>query len=440
MLLNQVPDFFTRRRQEWIKRHPHAALILPGALEWTRNGSVTYPFRQDSSFHYLTGYPEAEAALVIAPAGSRSAARSILFVRRREPDRELWDGERYGIDRAKSIFHVDEAFPIEELEQRLSALLVDAEEIHFALSQPRALDRIVLAAMEQAKKTRARQTDRAFVLRDPATSVGELRLFKSEEEIALMRQAARISAETHLEVMRTVKPGMNEAEVQLQLEYGFKKRGAARHAYEPIVGGGKNATCLHYRDNNEELRDGDLLLIDAAGECGYYASDITRTFPVGKQFSAPQAQLYDIVLKSQLEGIAVARPGTTIDEVHQKCMAVLVDGLIEIGLLSGKRADLIAAGAHRRFYPHNTSHWLGLDVHDSGAYRESDGSRVLKPGMVITIEPGLYVQPGDTAAPEVYRGIGIRIEDDILITEHGNEVMSAAVPKERKDVEAVRRG
>ncbi len=440
MLLKEVSESHARRRKEWIKRHSHAALILPGAIECVRNASVTFPFRQESSFHYLTGYPEADAVLVITPAGKQAPARSLLFVRKREVERELWDGERYGMDRAMQIFSFEEVYPLEELEQRLAALLVDAEEIHFALSQPRGLDRIVLAAMEQAKKNRMRQSEHAFSLCDPAGSVGEMRIIKAPEEIELMRKAARISAETHLEVMRTVKPGMNEAEVQLALEYGFKKRGAQRHAYEPIVGGGKNATCLHYRDNNEVLRDGDMLLIDAAGECGYYASDITRAFPVGTKFSEPQAKLYDLVLKSQLEGIALARPGTTIDEVHQKCMAVLVDGLIDLGLLTGKRSELIQTGAHRRFYPHNTSHWLGLDVHDSGAYREANGSRVLKAGMVITIEPGLYVQPNDQGAPESYRGIGIRIEDDVLITEHGNEVMSAGVPKERKDVEAARRG
>jgi Xaa-Pro aminopeptidase len=440
MLLSQVSEIHARRRKAWMQSHPTGLLIAPGNIEATRNGSVTYPFRQDSTLHYLTGYPEAEAILVLAPAGKASKARSILFVRRREVERELWDGERYGVERARSIFGVDEAFALEEFEQRLPGLIADASEVHFAINHPRKLENVVLSAMEAAKKLRARTSAQPLTLHDPSVSVGEMRIIKSEEEAQLMRRAAQISAETHLEVMKAVRPGMNEAEVEGLLEFGFRKRGSKRHAYESIVAVGKNATCLHYRDNNEELRDGELLLIDAAGEYGMYASDITRTYPVGRKFSEPQARLYDIVLRAQKEGIALARPGVTIEEVHFKCVDVLVDGLIELGLLQGKRSELVQAAAHRRFYPHNTSHWLGLDVHDSGAYREQGGSRVLKPGMVITIEPGLYVQPNDTVAAAEYRGIGIRIEDDVLITDHGNEVMTAAVPKERKDVEAARAG
>ncbi len=442
MLLNQVSGEFQARRHALMQSHAHTAVILPGAVELTRNASTTFPFRQDSSFYYLTGFEEPDAILVLVPwVGSPSKTRrfrSVAFVRKRDAEREIWEGEHYGVERVREIFGFDETYPIDEFESRLAGLLSDSEKVFYALNQPRGLDRVVLPAIEKATKARMRSSHLPMSIHHPATLVGEMRLLKSLSEIENMRRAAQISAETHTEVMKVVRPGMTEFDVETMLEYGFKRRGCKRSAYDSIVAGGKNATCLHYRFNNEELRDGDLLLIDAAGEIGLYAADITRTYPVGKKFTPVQARVYDIVLRAQKAGIELAKPGSTIEDVHRQCVDVLVDGLIELGLLKGKRTDLVQSGAYRRFYMHNTSHWLGLDVHDSGAYREASGSRKLLAGSVITVEPGLYMQHEDQTIPAEYRGIGIRIEDDVLITESGNEVMSRAAPKEREEVEALR--
>jgi Xaa-Pro aminopeptidase len=276
------------------------------------------------------------------------------------------------------------------------------------------------------------------VLEDMMASIGSLRLIKDELEKELMRKSARITAETHKELMAKVKPGINEREVEYLLEYGFKSRGAKRVSYGSIVAGGKNATCLHYHENNESLRDGDLLLIDAAGEFEMYSSDITRTFPVGKKFSKEQAAIYDIVLESQKSGIEFARPGVTMQALHDHCTGILIEGLLRLGFLKGTREEILRDKSFRRFYPHSTGHWIGLDTHDVGLYMDGAESRKLEPGMVITIEPGIYIQPNDLEVPAEYRGIGIRIEDDILITENGRENLTAFVPKERNEIEALR--
>jgi Xaa-Pro aminopeptidase len=274
---------------------------------------------------------------------------------------------------------------------------------------------------------------------DPNALLGEMRMFKSKDEIESMRRACQITANAHKKAMIETKPGMNEFEVEALIDYEFRRQGAQRVGYGSILAGGKNACCLHYRANNEVLRDGDLVLIDAGAEYDYYTSDITRTFPVGRAFSKEQATIYDLVLKSQMECIAMAKPGTTLAAIHRHASEVLVEGMLSLGLMKGKVDEIITSGQVKRFYPHGTGHWLGMDVHDVGLYQVNGEPRKLEPGMMFTIEPGFYVQPDDKDAPSAYKGIGIRIEDDILITSGGCEVMTSGVPKARDEIEALRK-
>lgn len=438
MLLSQVPSYFKARRDALMKTHPGSVFVFPANAEVLRNPDVHYPFRQESNFFYLSGFDEPESFLVLSPASGAGSHRMTLFVRKRDAEKEMWEGERYGVEGAQKVFGADEAHVIDEFDQKLPALLKGSDRIFYRLGVSETTDRRVLSAVETYRRSLGRSGKALAPILDPNEAVGEMRLFKSPEEIALMRKACQITAQAHKTLMKEVRPGMNEFEVEALVDYLLRKNGCQRVGYGSIIAGGKNATCLHYRANNETLKDGDLLLIDAGGEFDYYTSDITRCFPVGKGFTDGQAKIYDLVLKTQKEAISMAKPGGKIPEIHKRVCEVLTDGMLSLGLMSGKRDELVQNAAYRRFYPHNTSHWLGMDVHDVGLYLKNGEPRELQPGMVLTIEPGFYVQPGDMDAPEQFRNIGIRIEDDILITQGGHENLTQDAPKERADIEALK--
>ena len=438
MLATRIPSYYKARRDALMKANRDSVFILPAAPEAVRNSDVTYPYRQESYFHYLSAFSEPESFLVLAPTGASGSYKMALFVRHRDPEKEMWLGERYGVEGAINVFGADEAFVVEEFDKKLPEYLKDASKVYYRLGFNEAMDRRILAALDAFRRSLGRTGKGILPIVDPTDAIAEMRLFKTAEEVEILGKSCHITALAHKEVMKAVKPGMNEAEVEAFIEYQFRKGGAQRVGFGTIVAGGKNAACLHYTSNNEPLRDGELILVDAGGEYDYYSADITRTFPVGRKFTSAQAKVYDLVLKSQVAGIEMAKPGTTLAEIHKKVTEVLVDGFVSLGLLSGTRDEIISSGAHKRFFPHNTSHWLGLDVHDVGFYLKDGSPRKLEPGMVFSVEPGFYVQPGDTQTPAEYRNIGIRIEDDVLITEKGCEVLTSEVPKKREEIEALR--
>jgi len=432
MLLSQAPAYFKTRRQKLMAAHPDSVFIFPASSELIRNGDVHFSFRQESNLYYLTGFDEPESALVLAKG------KSYLFVRKRDAEKEMWEGERYGIEGAVKVFGIDEAFLIEDFEKKMPELLKGTEHVFYRLGMCESQDRRVMAVLDQFRRSQGRSGKSLVAIADPNQVVGEMRLFKSPEEAALLRKACDITSGGHRFLMENVKPGMNEFEVEAMTDYFFRKSGCKRNGYDSIVAGGKNATCLHYRSNNEVLRDGELLLVDAGGEFEYYTSDITRTFPIGKKFAPAQAKAYELVLKSQKEAVAMVKPGMTLPKIHQHVLEVLTEGFLSLGLLKGNAAELIKEAKHRRFYPHNTSHWLGMDVHDVGLYQINGEPRPFEAGMCFTIEPGFYVQPSDTDGTADFRNIGIRIEDDILVTSSGFENLTAAAPKDLAEIEALR--
>ena len=422
-----------------MKAYPGSVFVLPANNEFLRNPDVHYPFRQESNFYYLSGFDEPEAFLVLSPTSAKSGNyKTTLFCRKRDPEREIWDGERYGTEGALAVFGVDEAFVTQEFDKKLPELLKGAETLYYRLGADEIIDRRVHASLERFRLSSGRSGKCFIQIADPSGPLGEMRLFKSKEEVESLRKACQITAAAHKDVMREVRPGMKEFEVEALIDYSFRRKGCQRLGYGSIVAGGVNATCLHYRSNNEILKAGDLLLVDAGGEYDYYTSDITRTLPIGKTFSKVQSRVYDLVLKSQLEAISMTKPGAKIPDIHSRVCDVLVEGLLSLGLLRGKKEEIISSGNYKRFYPHSTSHWLGMDVHDVGLYYLNGEPRVLEPGMVFTIEPGFYAQTADQEVAEEYRGIGIRIEDDILVTPTGYDVLTRDVPKERAEIEELR--
>jgi Xaa-Pro aminopeptidase len=439
MLLSKIPNYFKERRDQLMKSHPGSVFLFPSAPHWVRNNDVHFPFRQESNFFYLTGLEEAESFLILAPLKSNPVAyRMILFVLPRDPEKEMWEGERYGLEGALEIFGADEAYSSHEFEKRLPEILEGSEQIFYRMGVNPALDRRIVDAIEVYRSRQGRSGKSMLPILDPTEAVGEMRILKSSSEIELMRKACDISSAAHRAAMIETRPGMNEGAIEALIDYHFRRGGCQRVGYGSIVASGKNSTCLHYRSNNEVLKDGDLLLIDAGGEYEYYSADITRTFPVGKEFTPAQAKAYDLVLKAQKEAIAMTRPGVKLPDIHRHVCQVMIDGLLSMGLLKGKPEEIFRSGEYKRFYPHNTSHWLGMDVHDAGLYQKAGDARPLEAGMVFTIEPGFYVQPSDRQAPSEYRNIGIRIEDDILVTETGFEVLTSKTPKERVELEALK--
>lgn len=430
-----------RRRFLELLRAERAAAVIPTAAHKVRNHDAEYRFRPESDFWWLTGFDEPDCCLVLLPGlGVDEEPRSVLFLRDKDREREIWTGRRLGVAAAAKGLGVDEARPIEKLWTDLPKLLENHERILYRTGADPARDQKLLEAT-----TRMRWAARGTVvppqeLADVARTLHELRLFKDEHELERMRRAAAITKEAHVEAMRRARPGVNEAEIDALLEYTFRKHGCTGPAYTPIVAGGANACILHYVENRRPLRDGDLVLIDAGAEFDYYACDVTRTFPVNGRFSAEQRAIYSIVLEAQLAAIAHARAGVRFVSVHERALEVLVRGLVGLGLLKGPVAEELAGDVYKRFYMHRTSHWLGLDVHDCGAYVKEGQSRVLEPGMVLTVEPGLYLAPDDETIDARWRGIGVRIEDDVLVTESGCEVLTAGIPKMIDEVEAACQG
>ncbi|NYE63256.1 Xaa-Pro aminopeptidase [Duganella sp. 1224] len=425
-----------RRARLLAQLPPGAVAVLQTAPEVTRNADSEYLYRHDSYFYYLTGFTEPEAALVLVAADGDAPARAILFCREKNIEREIWEGYRHGPEAARAAFGFDEAHAIGTLDERMAALLSDAPALYYALGG--TLD-VRVAGWLSAVRAKARTGVTApSVAADVLPLLDEMRLIKDAHEQAIMQRAADISAQAHIRAMRAARAGVHEYELEAELLYEFRRNGAQAPAYNAIVAAGANACVLHYSANNAPSRDGDLVLIDAGCELDGYAADITRTFPVNGTFSAPQKRLYELVLAAQEAAFKAIAPGLPYAGAHEAAVRVLAQGMLDLGLLKGELEDIIAAKRYTQFYMHGTGHWLGMDVHDVGQYRDvtqaDKPSRALQPGMVVTVEPGIYVRPAE-GVPEEYWHIGIRIEDDVLVTADGHTVLSAAAPKTVADIE-----
>ena len=410
--------------------------LLPTAAPKHRNGDAEYRFRADSDFLYLTGFGEPNALLILAKG--RKEGEQVLFLQPRQREQEIWTGRRLGVERAKETLAVDEAYSIEELDQRLPALLKGRDPLYYRTGLRPDLDMKVLGLVANLR-TRVREGNPApATIVDPSSILHEMRLRKDPHELATMRRAAEITAAAHVAAMRATRPGVHEFEIEATVEHEFRRRGADGPAYGTIVASGANATILHYTQNDRAMKDGELLLLDAGCELAGYAADVTRTWPVSGKFTPVQSRVYDLVLEAQRRSIAEVAPGKPVDAAHHVTVKTLIEGLIALGLLQGSADENLEKKHFRRFYMHRTGHWLGLDVHDAGAYF-GDGTqhRALEPGMVVTVEPGLYFAEDDEAIPAEYRGIGVRIEDDVLVTTAGHEVLTSACPKAAAEVEAI---
>jgi Xaa-Pro aminopeptidase len=397
-----------------------------------RTGDTEYRYRQDNDFYYLTGFPEPEALCLLDTGG---AERFVMFVRPRDPERETWTGRRHGVDGARERFRAEAAHTVDRFDEIFPKLLDGRERLFVTLGRDERLNQRVLEHVRRSQATRDRTGAPALALLSPTDVLHDMRLHKRPEEIERMRRAAAISAVAHREALTLARPGVNEQEIEATIDYAFRRLGATGPAYPSIVASGANATILHYIDNDRRLENGDLLLIDAGAEYDHYCADVTRTYPVGGKFGADARRVYDVVLAAQKAAIDTVAPGATFDDVHDAALRVLVDGLVSLGALSIPAGEAIEKAAYRPFYMHRTSHWLGMDVHDVGKYRLDDKPRVLEPGMVLTVEPGLYFSESVDGAGARYRGIGVRIEDDVLVTEGGHEVLTADIPKEAADLE-----
>jgi len=426
-----------QRREEFMKRIRGGVAIFPSAPTAIRNNDVEHEYRQDTDFYYLTGFEEPNAVAVFAPDNSKH--RFVLFVQPKEREREVWTGWRAGEEGAKRDYGADAAFTIDKLDEELPKLVGKAEKIYYRFGDP-LFDERVVAFMRQFQRERQRSGVGPKAIIDPAEILHEMRLVKTSDDLHLLRRAVDISCEGHMAAIGALRPGAYEYEIEAVLRYVFRKNGSPRPGYPPIVAAGANATVLHYTTNNRRIEDGDLLLIDAGTEFGYYTGDITRTFPAAGRFTEEQAAVYQVVLDAQIAAIGAVRPGATFIEPHDRAVRVLTEGMIRLGLLEGEIEKLIEDGEYKKFYMHRTSHWLGMDVHDAGPYKVADEWRRLEPGMVLTIEPGLYIAEDIEDVDPRYRGIGVRIEDDVLVTEDGNEVLSARVPKTIEEIESAMAG
>ena len=430
----ETKEYVRRRRQLMRMAGRDAIVIVPAAPERVRSNDSHYPYRQDSDFHYLSGFPEPDAVLALIPG--REQGEMILFCRERDAERERWDGARAGTDGAVSAYGFDDAFPIDDIDDILPGLIEGRARVYYHFGRDTDFDLKLIGWVNRvrAEVRKGAVPPHEFVALSHL--LHDLRLFKSRSELRVMKKSAKIAAAAHVRAMRSVRPGMNEHEIEADLLHEFRRHGAVA-SYEPIVGGGANACVLHYRANNAPLRDGDLLLVDAGAEYECYASDITRTFPVNGRFSPEQRALYDIVLAAQTAAIDEVRPGRSFDAYHEAAVRTITRGLIKLGLLEGTVEKNLREHAYRKFYMHKTGHWLGLDVHDVGDYRIDGEFRQLEPGMVVTVEPGLYVSPDLRKVPARWRGIGIRIEDDVVVTRTDPEILTSDVPRDPDAIEAL---
>ncbi|MBE7490913.1 MAG: aminopeptidase P N-terminal domain-containing protein [Planctomycetes bacterium] len=450
------PAVFKRRRDRLLAEMQPGVAIFPAAPEYLRNGDVHHDYRQHSDFFYLTGFEEPGAlALLCKDAGEH---RFVLFVPKRDKLMEIWNGRRAGPEGAKARYGADAAFTLEEIDQKVPDYLRNVQRLYVRLGENTAFDERVTGWLNRVRAMKRQGYNAPTELHDPARILHEMRLIKNDDDLRYMRQACRITAEAHNHGMRMTRPGMREYEVQAEIEYIFRKNGCHRNGYGSIVAAGDNANILHYHENNALLRDGDLILVDAGSEYGFYSADITRTWPVNGKFSEPQAEVYNWVLKAQLEAIKLCRPGVSYRDAHNRAVEVLTEGMVAMGLLSGDPKEIIATQnqwdedvknkkkdpakdkaprTYREFYMHNTSHWLGMDVHDVGDYKNGDNWVPLRPGCVLTIEPGLYIAADRDDVPNKYRGIGVRIEDDVLVTTGQPDVLTKDAVKTVEDIEAL---
>jgi Xaa-Pro aminopeptidase len=436
MLKPQLKEFMRRM-------DTNSIAIIPAAREAVRSHDTNYRYRQNSDFFYLTGFEEPEAIAVIAPSAEK---KFTLFVRPREREQEIWNGYRAGVEGAVRDYSADESFPISAFDEKLPEILDGPQVLYYAFGNGGGeLDQKIIRQLAVMRESNRRPLEPPQTIIDPTSILHEMRVFKSDEEIEIMQRAADIAAEAHVEAMKAVRPGMKEYEVEALIESIFRQRGAAGPSYNSIVGSGANATILHYINNTGILRDGDLLLIDAGCEYKGYASDITRTFPISGKFTPAQRDIYDLVLKTQVSCIDMVRPGVRLEDLKSHSIEVLTEGMVGLGLLKGNPKKLIEEKKYTQFYMHNLGHFLGIDVHDAGRYYFNGESRPAEPGMVMTIEPGLYIS-ADTAnipegfnqdVPEKYLGIGVRIEDDVLVTDSGARVLTHKVPKDPREIEAL---
>ncbi len=416
---------------------PNSIAIIPAAHEQTRSYDTEFKFRQDSDFMYLTGFPEPDAVAVIDPSSKKPFT---LYVRPRDLEMETWFGRREGVDGAVKNYKADRAQPIEKFVGDLGKILDGHDVLYYRFAVDKDLDQQILHYLSNQRQRRLKTAYPPHTIIDPTVILGEMRLHKSNKEVEYMQKAATISAEAHILAMKKTKPGMNEFQIESLIEAYMRDNGASGVAYNSIIGGGDNATILHYVENNRDLKDGDLLLIDAGAEYNGYAADITRTFPVNGKYTKAQREVYDVVLDVQLKCIEYTKTGNTVKGRQEYSIELLTEGMKKLGLLKGKTKDLIKKKAYMKYYMHGVGHYLGMDVHDAGRYftdQTARNSKPFAPGMVLTVEPGLYIPPDDKSAPAKYRGIGIRIEDDVLVTKEGNVNLTAKVPKDVDEIEAI---
>lgn len=431
-------EFAKRRRYLAEQMGENSIAILPSSSIKSRNRDVDYHFRQDSDFFYLSGFNEPDAVLVIIPG--RAHGESVLFCRERDPTKEMWDGYIMGPDRANELTGIDDAFPISDIDDILPGMIEGTNKVFYSMGLDAQFDAKVMEWINiiRSKVRSGAHPPGEFVALEHA--LHELRLYKSAAEVKVMAEAAEISAKAHMEAMRICKPGLSEYHLESIIQHTFANHGARFNAYPSIVGSGDNGCILHYIDNQSKLKAGDLVLIDAGCELGCYASDITRTFPVSGEFSLEQRLLYQIVLDAQYAAIEAVKPGNHWNHPHEAAVRVLTSGLIQLGLIAAELEEAIEKELYKPFYMHRTGHWLGLDVHDVGEYKIAGEWRLLEPGMVLTVEPGIYISPSNKDVAKKWRGIGIRIEDDVLVTKTGCRILSELVPKEIKDIEALMAG
>jgi Xaa-Pro aminopeptidase len=430
------PAGYVRRRRQLCALMQQGVAIVRTAPERLRNRDSSYPFRFDSYFHYLSGFPEPEAVLVLF-AGSEP--KSILFCREKDMEREIWDGYRFGPEQARELFGFDEAYPIGKLDELMPQLLANQDALFCDVGADPAWDMQVIAWINKVRGQVRSGVSAPGEIRDIRRFLDDMRLVKDSDEIGTMKRAAEISSQAHRRAMRAARPGIREYELEAELLHEFRRHGAQAPAYSPIVAGGANACVLHYVQNDALLKDGDVVLIDAGCEVDGYASDITRSFPANGVFSGPQREIYQLVLSAQTAAIAQVKPGNAWEAAHEAAVKVLAAGMVDLGLCKGTADSVIESGEYRRFYMHRTGHWLGMDVHDVGDYKRNGDWVKLQPGMVLTVEPGCYVRPAEDV-PEQFWNIGVRIEDDALVTASGNEIITAAAPKTIDDIESLMRG
>ncbi len=435
--MTRIPkaEYARRRKALMAQMEANSIAILPAAPVHIRNRDVEHVYRQDSDFQYLSGFPEPEAVLVLIPG--REHGEYVLFCRERDPERELWDGLRAGQEGAIRDFGADDAFPIGDIDDILPGLIEGRSRVYYSIGTNTEFDQHLMEWVNtiRSKARQGAQPPKEFVALDHL--LHDMRLYKSAAEVKVMREAAEVSARAHVRAMQASRAGLYEYHLEAELEYEFRKGGAKMPAYGSIVAAGKNACILHYRENDAPLKDGDLVLIDAACELDCYASDITRTFPVSGRFSPEQKAIYELVLKSQEAAFLEIAPGKHWNEAHEATVRIITAGLVELGLLKGDVDELIASEAYKAFYMHRAGHWLGMDVHDVGEYKVGGEWRVLEPGMAMTVEPGIYIGADNQDVPKKWRGIGVRIEDDVVVTKTGCEILTGGVPKTVDEIESL---